>query len=56
MTPKIRLGRLRLFKSNNWGNGIREKEFKLEFFTIEVNTKFKYVCLVILNFEFEIDW
>ena len=56
MTPKIRLGRLRLFKTNNWGRNKREKEFKLEFLSIEVNTTFKYVCLVILNFEFEVDW
>jgi hypothetical protein len=56
MKPIIRLGRLRLFKTNNWKDGKREKEFKLEIFSIEVNTFFKYVCLIILNFEFEIDW
>ena len=51
MKPTIRLGRLRFFKQNNW-----ENKMKIDFFSIEADLKYKFICFVILNFEFEIDW
>ena len=53
---KIRVGGLRFFKTMNWGGVLKEKKFKLELFTFEVYPKARYVCVIILNFEFEIDW
>lgn len=53
MTPKIRIGRLRIFKTNKWDN---KETMRIEFFTIEIDLKYKFICLTILNFEFEIDW
>lgn len=52
MTPTIRIGRLRFFKQSNWD----KKKMKIEFFSIEVDLKYKFICFIILNFEFEIDW
>lgn len=51
MKPTIRIGRLRFFKQNNW-----ENKMKIDFFSIEVDLKYKFICFVVLNFEFEIDW
>jgi hypothetical protein len=53
MKPTIRLGRLRFFKQSNWE---KKKGMKIDFFSIEVDLTYKFVCIVILNFEFEIDW
>ena len=53
MEPIIRIGRLRLFTQSNWGN---EEKLKIEFFSIEIDLAYKFICFVILNFEFEIDW
>jgi hypothetical protein len=53
MKPTIRLGRLRFFKQSNWEN---KKGMKIDFFSIEVDLTYKFICFVILNFEFEIDW
>lgn len=53
MKPAFRLGRLRLYKQSNWE---RHKGLKLEFFSIEVDLTYKFVCFIFLNFEFEIDW
>ena len=53
MKPTFRIGRLRFFKQSNWGN---KKGMKIDFFSIEVDLKYKFICFVILNFELEIDW
>jgi hypothetical protein len=49
MKPTIRIGRLRFFKQS-------KKGMKIEFLSIEVDLKYKFICFVILNFELEIDW
>lgn len=52
MKPTIRIGRLRLFILNNW----KRTEFNIDFFSIEADLTYKFICIIILNFEFEIDW
>lgn len=54
MKPTFRFGRLRFFKQSNWAEN--EKGMRIDFFSIEVDLKYKFISLVILNFEFEIDW
>lgn len=54
MKPTFRFRRLRFFKQSNWAKN--EKGMKIDFFSIEVDLKYKFFCLIILNFEFEIDW
>lgn len=53
MKPTFRFGRLRFFKQSIWEN---EKGMKIDFLSLEVDLKYKFVSLIILNFEFEIDW
>ena len=53
MKPTFRIGRLRFFKQSNWEN---KKGMKIDFFSIEVDLTYKFICFVILNFELEIDW
>ena len=53
MKRTFRIGRLRFFKQSNWAD---EESLKIEFFSIEVDLAHKFICFVILNFEFEIDW
>lgn len=53
MKPIFRIGRLRVFKQSNWN---KKKEFKLEVLSIEVDFTYKFVCVILLNFEFEINW
>lgn len=54
MKPTFRLGRLRLFKQNKWEHS--KGCFKLTFFSIEIDLTYKFICFVLLNFEFEINW
>ena len=52
MKPIIRIGKLRFFIENNW----EKKRLNIDFFSIEVDLTYKFICIIILNFEFEIDW
>ena len=53
MKPIIRIGKLRLFIISNWKN---KKGLNIDFFSIEADLTYKFICIIILNFEFEIDW
>lgn len=53
MKPIIRIGKLRLFVFNNWKD---QTEFNIDFFSINADLKYKYICIYILNFEFQINW
>ena len=48
---KFRIGRLPLIKGDK-----KTKEFKLQLCSIEVDTFFKCACVILFNFEIEINW